>query len=401
MGQLLTCTWAPTVLRGPRLFGQGQRGSKRSVPDLSGERLRQSMVDPVLRAEQLGIDFLLVAQRWWGTGEEIEGSSHDCLAMTAYYAALTQRIRLITAIHPGFFLPAPIAKWGATIDRLAEGRWAINVTTGWHEAEFGMYGAHLLEHDERYARSREFIEVLRGAWSQEELNYSGRFYNVSNLRLEPRPLSPVLEVWQGGQSDVARDMAASHSDWMFLNGGPPAKIGAIIDDVRARAAGKGRSVRFALYSIPLCRETDAEAERDLDAMLNAVDSETIARRSARTGGARGMWTSPDDRLTQLDTNEGFASRLIGSPKTILSRMLQFRELGVDCFHLTMRRTVQSGSSTATKRIVTMEAPNAWLQSMAPRCVWSRRAQARRCWFLPAPASRSENTFSARLLGICG
>jgi alkanesulfonate monooxygenase SsuD/methylene tetrahydromethanopterin reductase-like flavin-dependent oxidoreductase (luciferase family) len=48
-----------------------------------------------------------------------------------------------------------------------------------------------------------------------------------------------------------------------------------------------------------------------------------------------MWTSPDDRLTQLDTNEGFASRLIGSPKTILGRMLEFHELGVDCFHLTL------------------------------------------------------------------
>ena len=335
MAQLLTCTWAPTVLSGPKLLGQGRRSSKTATLDLSSEELRQSMVQPVLLAEQLGIDFLLVAQRWWGTGEEIEGSSYDCLAMTAYYAALTQRIRLITAIHPGFFLPAPIAKWGASIDRVSGGRWAINVTTGWHEAEFGMYGAQLLEHDERYARSREFIDILRRAWSQQELNYSGRFYNVSNLRLEPRPSTAALEVWQGGQSEVARNMAASHSDWMFLNGGPPEKIGAIISDVRARASQTGRRVRFALYSIPLCRETDAAAERDLNAMLDAVDTEMIARRNARTGGAHGMWSSHEDRLTHLDTNEGFASRLIGSPKTILKRMLEFHQLGVECFHLTL------------------------------------------------------------------
>jgi len=293
------------------------------------------MVEPIVRAEQLGIDYVLVAQRWWGTGEEIEGSSYDCLAMTAYYAALTKRIRLITAIHPGFFLPAPIAKWGASLDRISGGRWSINVTTGWHEAEFGMYGASLLEHDERYARSREFIEILRGAWSQEELNYSGRFYSVSNLRLEPRPSSSTLEVWQGGQSEAARAMAATHSDWMFLNGGPPEKIRGIVDDVRARAANAGREVRFAQYCIPLCRETDADAERDLAAMLNSVDAETIARRSARTGGARGMWTSPEDPLTSLDTNEGFASRLVGSPKTILERMLEFHEIGIECFHLTL------------------------------------------------------------------
>ncbi|HTR60609.1 MAG TPA: LLM class flavin-dependent oxidoreductase [Candidatus Binataceae bacterium] len=331
MAEILTCTWAPTALSGPQLFG---RPARRLIPDASGDDLRPSMIEPVLRAEQLGIDFMLVAQRWWGTGQEIEGSSYDCLAMTAYYAAITRRLRFITAIHPGFFLPAPIAKWGASIDRVSAGRWAINVTTGWHEAEFGMFGAELLEHDERYARSREFIDVLRGAWSHEDFSYSGRFYNVSNLRLEPRPLTK-LEVWQGGQSEVARDMAASHSDWMFLNGGPPEKIGAIIQDVRARAARTGRHVRFALYSIPLCRETDAAAERDLEAMLDKVDTAMVERRSARTGGARGMWSSLGDRLTQLDTNEGFASRLIGSPRTILNRMRQFHELGVECFHLAL------------------------------------------------------------------
>src|SRR5215467_722990 len=101
MSKILTCTWAPTVLSGPRLFGQGGRGSKPLIPDASGDGLRASMVSPVSRAEELGIDYLLVAQRWWGTGAEIEGSSYDCLAMTAFYAAHTTRIKLITAIHPG------------------------------------------------------------------------------------------------------------------------------------------------------------------------------------------------------------------------------------------------------------------------------------------------------------
>ena len=332
--ELLTCTWAPTTLSAPKLTHQAQSRAK-SFPELSGEAQQNFLLKPVLAAEQLGIDYLLVAQRWWGTGQEIEGSSYDCLAMTAFYAARTERIRLITAIHPGFFLPAPIAKWGATIDRLTGGRWAINVTSGWHEAEFGMYGAELLEHDERYARSREFIEILRGAWSRDELGYAGRYYRVSNLRLEPRPASRELEVWQGGQSDSAREMAASHSDWMFLNGGSREKIGAIVKDVRARAERHGRRVRFGLYAIPLCRETDADAKRDISAMLDSIDPKTIERRKARTGGAQGMWSSHADPLTQLDSNEGYASRLIGSPKTIVERMLEFHELGVECFHITL------------------------------------------------------------------
>lgn len=331
--RIFTCTWAPTTLSVPKLTSLAR--SKPLIPEMSGDALRQFLLKPVLKAEELGIDYLLVAQRWWGTGEEIEGSSYDCLAMTAFYASLTHRIRLITAIHPGFFMPAPIAKWGATIDRISGGRWSINVTSGWHEAEFEMYGAELLEHDERYVRSREFIEILRGAWSQDETSYAGRYYTVKDLRLEPRPVARELEVWQGGQSEAAREMAASHSDWMFLNGGAPEKISAIINDVRARAERRGRRVRFGLYGIPLCRETDAEAERDIAAMLDALDRSMFERRKERTGGARGMWTSHGDPLTQLDTNEGYASRLIGSPATILDRMLEFHELGIDCFHLTL------------------------------------------------------------------
>jgi dimethylsulfone monooxygenase len=335
MSGILTCTWAPTALSAPRLTEPQRSAPNVLIPDLHGPALIDRMLAPVARAEALGIDYLLVAQRWWGTGDEIEGSTYDCLAMTAFYAAHTKRIRLITAIHPGFFLPAPIAKWGATLDRLTSGRWAINVTTGWHEQEFGMFGAPLLEHDERYARSREFIEILRGAWSGREFSYAGRYYHVRGLKLDPPPCSRAPEIWQGGQSAAAISMAASHSDWMFLNGGPPDKIRGIIAQARERAAATGRSLRFGLYAIPLCRESDAEAMETAEAMIDSIDPATIHRRRARVSGARGMWAKSDDRLTMLDSNEGYASRLIGSPKTILERIAEFHAIGVDCFHLAL------------------------------------------------------------------
>ncbi len=334
VARVRTCTWAPTALGAPRLFDAGSAPRARAAPQ--GAALAERLLEPVRRAEALGIDDLLVAQRWWGTGQEIEGSTHDCLAMTAFYAAHVRRMRLIPAVHPGFFLPGPLAKWAATLDRLLEGRLAINVTSGWHEQEFGMYGAELLPHDERYARSTEFIRVLRGAWGSERFDFEGRFYRVHDLRLEPRPVSKSLEIFQGGQSEAAIEMAAAHSDWMFLNGGPPSKIGALIERVRERAGAKGRRVRFALYAIPLCRETDAGADAELSALVAAVDTSTRELRRARTAGARGMWSSPADPLTHLDTNEGFASRLVGSPATILRRMREFVAVGVDCFHVTLQ-----------------------------------------------------------------
>lgn len=335
MAHIYTCTWAPTALAVPRLTTDKEWASKLVMADLQGTALTERLLAPMRLAETLGIDYLLVAQRWWGSGEEIEGSSYDCVAMTAFYAAHTQRLRLITAIHPGFFLPAPIAKWGATIDRLTGGRWAINLTSGWHEREFAMYGTDWLTHDERYARTTEFLTILRGAWTQEEFTYEGRFYQVRGLRLEPRPISPTLEIFQGGQSAAAMTQAANHSDWMFLNGGPPEKIARIIETVRQQATKVGRQVRFALYSIPLCRATDVQAEAEIAAMVKAIDPKMRERRKVSVGGAQGMWEPSSDPLTMLDTNEGFASRLIGSPDTILRRMQEFHRLGVDCFHLTL------------------------------------------------------------------
>ncbi|MEL7157125.1 MAG: LLM class flavin-dependent oxidoreductase [Actinomycetota bacterium] len=333
----LTSFFAPTVVAGPQLTELAKGRNVAITDDVVGAELAGRMVDPVLAAEAAGVDFALVAQRWWGSGEDIEGSSFDALAMTAYYAARTSTIGLITAIHPGFFLPGPIAKWAATIDRLTAGRWSINVTSGWNLVEFPMYGADLVPHDERYARSREFIDILQGAWSGDELTYEGRYYSVDGLRLEPPPSTDRLTVFQGGQSDAARDLAAEVSDWMFLNGGPPEKIAAIVDDVRRRAGRTGRRVRFALFGIPVCRPTDAEAQSVIGELVAGIDRSTVARRQQRVAGAEGMWAGgSDDDLTVLDTNEGYASRLIGSPATILRRLEEFVDAGVDCFHLTLR-----------------------------------------------------------------
>ena len=336
---MLTCTWAPTVFAGHQIV-RGQQDGSNEIPE--GAPLRDGMTGYVANLEQLGISHLLIAQRWWGSGEEMEASSLDCLAATAFIAAQTQRINLVTAIHPGFFHPTAVAKWGTTLERLTEGRWSINVTSGWNLREFDMYGIDALEHDARYARAREFIEVLRGAWdsarANEPFDYHGHYYHTDGLCLEPRPTGP-LTVYQGGQSDAAIGMAASHSDWMFLNGGPPDKIAGIIERVRSACADTGRTVRFALYAQPLCRPTDAEAWAEIDARLAAVDSELVARRQQSTGGAEGMWAATDDPLTALDTNEGFAARLIGSPATISERIDTFRALGIEMMHLDLRDTL--------------------------------------------------------------
>lgn len=324
---VLTCTWAPTVFGGMEIVGGTQRETPTGA-DLSGFIQRFSE-----HIESLGLSHLLIAQRWWGSGVEMESSSLDCTAMTALFAAYTSRTRLVTAIHPGFFHPAVLAKWAVSIDRLTAGRWSINVTSGWNLAEFDMFGIDPLEHDQRYARSIEFIELLRGVWANPSFSYEGEFFKCDGLELEPRPTGE-LEIFQGGQSDAAIAMAAAHSDWMFLNGGSLEKTKGIIDRVRAATRATGRDVKFALYGHPLCRKTDAEAWQEIEARVAALDPELRAKRRGSTSGAQGMWAD-DDNLSHLDTNEGFSSRLIGSPETIMDRIEAFSSIGVDMLHLAL------------------------------------------------------------------
>ena len=105
--------------------------------------------------------------------------------------------------------------------------------------------------------------------------------------------------------------------------------------IRARQAAErhDRRLSFALYAAPLCRESDSEAWAEIDSRLARVDPGLVARRKERVSGAEGMWAEDGDPLSVLDTNEGFASRLIGAPDTILARIREFQAIGVDMLHL--------------------------------------------------------------------
>ncbi len=324
-----TCTWAPTTFAGTRVVKNDQ--PVREIP--KGEALTQLVANYVSRLEKLGLSHILIAQRWWGNANEIEGSSLDCLAMTSFIASCTSKIQLVTAIHPGFFHPSVIAKWSATLDNLTKGRWSINLTSGWNMEEFSMYGIDPLTHDERYKRSSEFIDVLRGAWQHAAFDYEGDYYQIKNLVMEPRPMGPLV-VYQGGQSEAAIRMACRKSDWMFLNGGSLEKIQGIIAKVSAVAEEEGRCPKFAVYGIPVCREKDMEANRVIDDMIDNMDPVVLAKRRERLSSAEGMWAE-SDKLTMLDTNEGYATGLIGAPDTILEQVQLLHSAGIDMLHLAL------------------------------------------------------------------
>src|SRR5437762_7157761 len=121
----------------------------------------------------------------------IEAPSRDAWSTSAALATVTERLELMVAVRPSFHPPAILAKQAANIDRISNGRLALNVGSAWWKDEARRFGAAFDEHDDRYARTKEWLDVVDGAWSQPKFSYHGKFYQHDDLVLEPKPVSLV------------------------------------------------------------------------------------------------------------------------------------------------------------------------------------------------------------------
>lgn len=285
-------------------------------------------------AEQAGFDYALTQIRFTaGYGAEYQ---HESVAFSHALLAATERLKVIAAILPGPWNPALAAKQLATIDQLTNGRVAINLVSGWFKGEFHGIGEPWLDHDERYRRSEEFIRALKGIWTQDNFTFAGDFYRFRNYTLKPKPLQqPHPEIFQGGSSRAARDMAARVSDWYFTNGNTPEGIRAQVEDLRAKAAANGHSIKVGVNAFVIARDTEAEARAVLDEIIAKANPEAVQAfgHEARNAGAaspegEGNWAkSSFEDLVQY--NDGFKTNLIGTPEQIAERIVALKAVGVD------------------------------------------------------------------------
>jgi FMNH2-dependent dimethyl sulfone monooxygenase len=285
-------------------------------------------------AETVGYDYGLAPARFIAShGWEFQQEPTIC---TSVLSTRTQRLKLITAVHTGLWHPAMIAKQGATLDVFSKGRYAVNILSGWFKGEYQAFGVAWLEHDERYRQSEEFIQILKGLWTQERFTFQGDFFRINDAWLVPRPVSkPHPEIFQGGNSKAARQMAGKYSNWYFMNGNSVEKVKEQIDEVSAIARRHGRRVKFGLNGFVIQRETEAEALAQLEAIVNSADpkvvqafSEQVKQAGASTTDKIGMWADSDP-ANLVQPNDGFKTKLIGTTETIVDRIRQYHEVGVD------------------------------------------------------------------------
>lgn len=288
-------------------------------------------------AESVGFEYALSQVRYlssYGAAQQHESTSISLALLLA-----TEKLKVIAAVHPGLWEPAVLAKFILTADQFSKGRAAVNVVSGWFKDEYTRLGLPWLEHDERYRRSAEFIEVLRKLWTEENVKFAGDFYRVNDFTLRPGPYPvegrPHPEIFQGGNSTAARFNGGAHADWYFSNGKDFDGFTEQYDDVTRVAAEHGRRVRFGLNGFVIVRDSEKEAREQLREIIAKADVASVEgfRKSVQQAGKstadkKGMWAdSSFEDLVQY--NDGFRTKLIGTAEQVAERIVEYRRRGVD------------------------------------------------------------------------
>jgi len=294
------------------------------------------------QAEALGYDLTLIAELNLNDIKGVEAGSLDAWSTAAALAAVTRKLEIMVAVRPTFHNPALLAKQAANIDRISNGRLTLNVVSSWWADEAKKYGIPFDEHDDRYARTSEWLDVLDNCWSAQHTSHNGRFYNVEDNILSPKPIpsrtfsrapegSTRPTIYAGGESETAKNLIAAKCDAYLMHGDSPDTIAAKIADMRARRALHPHlpPMIFGVTGYCIVRDSEAEANREVDRITQQPDPTQSPAGFANyqqwiTGSQLEKKISLRDYSV---SNRGLQSGLIGTPEQVQQRLADFEGAG--------------------------------------------------------------------------
>lgn len=309
--------WAPVY---------GNHGARNHPDDAPDARYRRNR-DLLIRAERAGYDSTLVAQHVIHPSN-IEDGVLETWSTLAALAEATSRIELIGAIKPLLINPLVFAKIAANIADIAGGRLAVNIVSGWFLPELEALGLDAVDHDDRYAYTREWLEAVLDLWTGKQVDIGARGGQPALVRPTPDELPPV---YVGGESEPARVLAAQHADVFFINGRPLPDTIDVIEDLRGRPRDRG-PLRFGLSAFVLARDTEAEAIAELDYLQSLIDAERRPEISSGTDPKTQMYKVLAG-TSRVGSNGGTLAGLVGSYGQVIERIEAFHAAGVELFML--------------------------------------------------------------------
>jgi len=323
----------------------------------SSETMRRTSlaVDPAFieasaKAQEYGgFDRVLVA---------FNSTSAESILVAQHIAAVTERLGLMIAHRPGFTAPTLAARQLATLDHFSKGRTAVHIITGGNDVELAQDGDHLTK-DERYARTSEYLDIVRQEWnSPVPFDYDGKYYQVKRGFGDVKPYSEAgIPIYFGGASEAAIPVAGKHADVYALWGETYEQVRAIVAQISAAAAPFGRAPKFSLSLRPVLADTEEKAWAKADDILaqakalreaggsgraphNARQSDLSAKTPPNEGsrrllaaaaqGARvdkRLWTG----IAALTGAQGNSTGLVGTPDQVADAMLDYVDLGISTF----------------------------------------------------------------------
>ena len=307
-------------------------GWLRNVPDEGMEASWDYVRRLACRSEQIGYDLTLVAELNLNDIKGVEAPALDAWSTAAALAAVTERLELMVAVRPTFHAPALLAKQAANIDRICgtPGRLSLNVVSSWWADEARQYGVHFEQHEDRYARTAEWLEVVDGMWKQDRFSYAGNYYRIENASLQPKPVTqPRPTLYAGGESDAAKNLIAQRCDAYVMHGDPPERIREKIADMRGRRERFGLPpMQYGVAAYSVVRDTEREAQAELARI-------TDVQASAAGFANYQQWlagTKLEQRMTIEEysvSNRGLRPGLVGTPEQVSARVAEFEDVGVD------------------------------------------------------------------------
>ncbi|HSD38575.1 MAG TPA: LLM class flavin-dependent oxidoreductase [Rhodocyclaceae bacterium] len=309
------------------------------IIERSGPTVNREHIERAARIhDEAGFDRALVA---------FNSNSPESILIASHAASVTKNLKFLIAHRPGFTQPTLAARQLATLDALTGGRIAVHIITGGSDEELKADGSYIGK-DDRYARTDEYLDVVRQEWtSQTPFDYAGKYYQFDKaFSAVKSPQLPHLPIYFGGSSDAAIRTAGKHADVYALWGETYAQVAETVARVRAEAAKHGRTIKFSLSLRPILAATEEQAWARADDILERARALASKNDTARKGepqnegskrlleaAAQGsrldkrLWTG----IAGLLGAKGNSTSLVGTPEQVADSLLDYRALGITTF----------------------------------------------------------------------
>lgn len=307
-------------------------GWLRNIPDEGMDTSWSYIKKLAQKSEDWGYSLSLIAELYLNDIKGQEAPALDAWSTAAALAAVTEQLEIMVAVRPTFHNPAQLAKQAANIDLISNGRLSLNVVSSWWRDEATKYGIQFEQHDDRYARTSEWLDVVTSVWERDHVTYNGKYYKVEDNVLQPKPSKKPF-IYAGGESEAAKTMITTQCDGYVMHGDTPEKTGERIADMRRRREALGLPpMKFGVAAYSIVRDSEAEVKTELDRITNV-------QASAAGYDNYQQWlagTQLEQQVSLQDysvSNRGLRTGLTGTPAQIQDHIAAFETVGVDFFLL--------------------------------------------------------------------